>query len=65
MLNLEEGDVKPLKATRYLPGLWRSFWKDVQRDMKGRYPKHRWPHAPWAEDPSLKTKNAFEASRRS
>jgi ATP-dependent helicase HrpB len=32
--------------------------------MKGRYPKHRWPDEPWNEDPSLKTKNAFQASRK-
>jgi ATP-dependent helicase HrpB len=32
----------------------------VQRDMKGRYPKHRWPDAPWTEAASLKTKNAFK-----
>ena len=31
-------------------------------DMKGRYPKHRWPDEPWAEKPSLKTKNAFSKS---
>jgi len=31
----------------------------VVKDMKGRYPKHRWPDEPWTEKPSLKTKNAF------
>jgi ATP-dependent helicase HrpB len=30
--------------------------------MKGRYPKHRWPEEPWKEAPSLKTRNAFNAS---
>jgi ATP-dependent helicase HrpB len=30
--------------------------------MKGRYPKHRWPDAPWSEKPSLKTRNAFQKS---
>jgi ATP-dependent helicase HrpB len=39
--------------------------RDVQRDMKGRYPRHRWPDEPWREDPSLKTRNAFEAQKRS
>ncbi|MFZ5744412.1 MAG: ATP-dependent helicase HrpB [Pseudomonadota bacterium] len=64
LLKLTDPGGKPLQTTRDLPGFWRGSWKDVQRDMKGRYPKHRWPDAPWAEDPSLKTKNAFEASRR-
>jgi hypothetical protein len=57
-------EIKPLQMTRDLPGFWRGSWRDVVRDMKGRYPKHRWPDEPWAEDPSLKTKNAFESSRR-
>jgi ATP-dependent helicase HrpB len=56
---------RPIQATRDLPGFWRGSWRDVVRDMKGRYPRHRWPDEPWAEDPSLKTRNAFEASKRS
>ena len=47
------------QATRDLPGFWQGSWKDVQKDGRGRYPKHRWPDEPWAEKPSLKTKNAF------
>ena len=50
---------KPIQITRDLPGFWRGSWADVKKDMKGRYPKHRWPDEPWAEKPSLKTKNAF------
>ena len=64
--NLLFGDVspggKPVQTTRDLPGFWRGSWRDVQRDMKGRYPRHRWPDEPWSEAPSLKTKNAFNAS---
>jgi ATP-dependent helicase HrpB len=59
LLKLTDPGGKPLQTTRDLPGFWRGSWKDVQRDMKGRYPKHRWPDAPWQEAPSLKTKNAF------
>jgi len=50
---------KPIQTTLDLPNFWRGSWRDVVKDMKGRYPRHRWPDEPWAEDPSLKTKNAF------
>lgn len=50
---------RPIQSTRDLPGFWRGSWRDVAKEMKGRYPRHRWPDEPWAEKPSLKTKNAF------
>ncbi|MDZ4307871.1 ATP-dependent helicase HrpB [Allopontixanthobacter sp.] len=50
---------RPIQATRDLPGFWRGSWRDVVKDMKGRYPRHRWPDEPWTEKPSLKTRNAF------
>ena len=64
LLKLTSPAGRSIQTTRDLPGFWRGSWKDVQREMKGRYPKHRWPDEPWAEDPSLKTRNAFEASKR-
>ncbi len=62
LLKLTSPAGKPIQTTRDLPGFWRGSWHDVVKDMKGRYPKHRWPDAPWNELPSLKTKNAFKAS---
>ena len=62
LLKLTSPGGKPVQTTRDLPGFWRGSWRDVQRDMKGRYPRHRWPDMPWSEAPSLKTKNAFNAS---
>ncbi len=59
LLKLTSPAGRPLQTTRDLPGFWRGSWRDVQREMKGRYPKHRWPDEPWSEKPSLKTKNAF------
>ena len=64
LLKLTSPGGKPIQTTGDLPGFWRGSWRDVVRDMKGRYPKHRWPDQPWTEDPSLKTRNAFEASRK-
>ncbi len=59
LLKLTSPAGRPIQATRDLPGFWRGSWAEVKKEMKGRYPKHRWPDEPWAEKPSLKTKNAF------
>ncbi len=64
LLKLTSPGGKPIQTTRDLPGFWRGSWRDVVKDMKGRYPRHRWPDEPWTEDPSLKTKNTFEAQKR-
>lgn len=64
LLQLTSPGGRPVQATRDLPAFWRGSWRDVVKDMKGRYPKHRWPDEPWAEAPSLKTKNAFNAATR-
>lgn len=62
LLKLTSPGGRPVQSTRDLPGFWRGSWRDVVNDMKGRYPKHRWPDQPWLEKPSLKTKNAFNRS---
>ena len=37
---------RDIARTRDLPGFWANGWRDVQRDMKGRYPRHPWPDDP-------------------
>jgi ATP-dependent helicase HrpB len=59
LLKLTSPGGRPVQSTRDLPGFWRGSWRDVVKDIKGRYPKHRWPDQPWLERPSMKTKNAF------
>jgi ATP-dependent helicase HrpB len=62
LLKLTSPAGRPIQSTRDLRGFWRGSWGDVVKDMKGRYPKHRWPDQPWLEKPSMKTKNAFNRS---
>ena len=62
LLKLTDPGGKPAQTTRDLPAFWRGSWRDVVKDLKGRYPKHRWPDQPWIEVASLKTKKAFNAS---
>ena len=64
LLSLTSPGGRPMQLTTDLPAFWRGSWRDVVKDMKGRYPRHRWPDEPWREDPSLKTRNAFERTKR-
>jgi ATP-dependent helicase HrpB len=64
LLSLTSPAGRPIQTTADLPGFWRGSWRDVVKDMKGRYARHRWPDEPWAEKPSLKTKNAFQRAEK-
>ncbi len=39
---------RPIQITRDLPAFWRGSWKEVAKDLKGRYPRHSWPDDPIA-----------------
>ena len=47
---------RPIQTTRDLPGFWAGSWRDVAKDMRGRYPKHAWPDDPASAPPTLKSK---------
>jgi len=49
---------RPIQTTKDLPGFWQGSWRDVARDMRGRYPKHPWPDDPASALPTLRTKRA-------
>lgn len=40
---------RPIQTTSDLKHFWNNSYFDVAKDMKGRYPKHRWPDKPLLE----------------
>ncbi|HHC7383983.1 TPA: ATP-dependent helicase HrpB [Vibrio parahaemolyticus] len=47
---------RPLQVTSDLAAFWNGSYKDVQKEMKGRYPKHVWPEDPANHVATTKTK---------
>lgn len=47
---------RPLQVTTDLAAFWKGSYKDVQKEMKGRYPKHVWPDDPANHVATTKTK---------
>ena len=46
---------RPQQITRDLQSFWNTTWVEVRKEMRRRYPKHRWPEDPWAAEPSRRT----------
>ncbi len=46
---------RPVQVTQDLAGFWRTSYFDVQKEMKGRYPRHHWPDNPLEAEPSRRT----------
>ncbi|WP_420934735.1 ATP-dependent helicase HrpB [Alteromonas sp. A081] len=47
---------RPLQTTSDLSTFWKGSYKEIQKEMKGRYPKHFWPDDPALAKPTSKIK---------
>lgn len=48
--------LRPIQTTSDLRNFWRTSYFDVAKDMRGKYPKHRWPDKPMLEKPGRSIK---------
>lgn len=45
---------RPVQVTRDLASFWQTGYFDVRKDLRGRYPKHRWPDDPLEATPGMR-----------
>ncbi len=51
---------RPIQITEDLGRFWQTSWHEVAKEMRGRYPKHRWPDDPANEKPGSSIKNRIK-----
>uniref|UniRef100_UPI00398C5850 ATP-dependent helicase C-terminal domain-containing protein n=1 Tax=Salmonella enterica TaxID=28901 RepID=UPI00398C5850 len=56
VLELRSPAQRPLQITRDLSAFWQGADREVQKEMKGRYPKHVWPDDTANTAPPRRTK---------
>lgn len=47
---------QPIQTTSDLANFWRTSYFELAKEMRGRYPKHRWPESPLLELPGRSMK---------
>jgi ATP-dependent helicase HrpB len=47
---------RPVQVTRDLASFWKTGYRDVKSELKGRYPRHYWPDDPLIAEPTARVK---------
>jgi len=47
---------RPVQTTQDLRSFWDGAYRDVRKELRGRYPKHPWPEDPWNAEPTARTR---------
>ncbi len=56
LLHLLSPAHRPVQVTRDLAGFWAGSYKDVKKELAGRYPRHYWPDDPLIAEPTARAK---------
>ena len=51
LLHLLAPNGRPQQITHDLKSFWATTYKEVKKELQGRYPKHAWPEDPWNARP--------------
>jgi ATP-dependent helicase HrpB len=49
--------LRPIQTTSDLANFWNTSYFEVAKDMRGKYPRHRWPEKPLLEKPGHSIKH--------
>ncbi|HYC04443.1 MAG TPA: ATP-dependent helicase HrpB [Azospirillaceae bacterium] len=56
LLHLLSPAHRPIQVTRDLASFWANTYREVKKDLAGRYPKHYWPDDPMQAEPTARAK---------